>query len=89
MTKSEKMHQALPVHGYSPVSDEDVRRVNGLKLEEERLLRQLDMLGQMPDFDQRWLAIGRAAIEQGFSAVYRSILRPARATLPEDKAKGK
>lgn len=74
----------LPVSGYKPQSDERVAVVNANKALEERILRQLDELKADPSIDQRWLAVGRTAIEKGFMAVNRAIFQPGRVSLPED-----
>lgn len=80
-----EVHDGLPVAGYRPQSADRVAIVNANKLLEERILRLVDGLQSMgADVDQRWLAIGRTAIEQGFMAVNRSIFRPSRVALPED-----
>lgn len=77
-------HQGLPVQGYRPQSDEAVSKVNGFKQQEERLLRELDMMRNNADYDQRWLAVARTHFEEGFMALNRSVFRPMRVGLPED-----
>lgn len=77
-------NQGLPVAGYAAQSDEKVESVNANKRDEERVLRVLDELKDNPEVDQRWLAIGRTSIEQGFMAVNRAIFQPGRVSLPED-----
>jgi hypothetical protein len=72
------MHATLPVHGYSPQSTEKVDLVNTNKLTEENTLSLLDELGRLPSVDQRWLAIGRTHIEQGWMAINRAIFQPQR-----------
>ena len=76
----------LPAAGYQPQSADKVERVNAMKEAEERILRKLDTLSVLEDVDPRWLAIGRAHIEQGFMAINRSIFQPSRISLPEDEA---
>lgn len=83
MTDPTKPHSGLPVAGYRPQSDEAVALVNASKQAEERVLRLLDDLKGRADVDQRWLAIGRTQIEQGFMAANRAVFQPARATLAE------
>jgi hypothetical protein len=73
-------HQGLPVAGYRPQSEENVVLVNQNKIAEEHILRLLDLL-TTKDVDQRWLAISRTHIEQGFMALNRSIFKPARVKL--------
>ena len=77
-------HEGLPVKGYQPQSQANIASVNANKMHEEEILRVLDALKQMPEVDQRWLAIGRTHFEEGFMAVNRSIFRPARVKLPSD-----
>lgn len=77
-------HKGLPVSGYRPQSANAVSVVNNNKAIEERVLRMLDDIGQMTDVDQRWLAIGRTHIEQGFMAVNRAVFQPERVGLPGD-----
>ena len=71
-------HTPMPVKGYSPQSQDNVDLVNANKVIEERVLRQLDFVGEFSDIDQRWLAIARTHIEQGFMALNRSVFRPSR-----------
>lgn len=71
----------LPVAGYQPQTGTAVDLVNRNKRIEEEVLRILDELATSK-VDQRWLAIGRTAIENGFMAVNRSIFKPARVALP-------
>lgn len=77
-------HSGLPVAGYRPQDQSAVDLVNANKRDEEAILRGLDGLEARPDVDQRWLAIGRTQIEQGFMAVNRSIFKPSRVNLAED-----
>ena len=78
-------HQGLPVSGYKPQNTAKVDLVNANKAAEERVLRILDALKSDPEVDQRWLAIGRTSIEQGFMAVNRAIFQPGRVTLEGDQ----
>lgn len=48
---------------------------------EELCLRMLDEYKSNPDFDQRWLAIGRTQMEQAWMAVNRAIFQPKRIEL--------
>lgn len=71
-------HNGLPVSGYVAQSSENVVLVNNNKEIEEHILRLLDELAANSAVDKRWLAIGRAHIEQGFMAINRSIFKPER-----------
>ena len=78
-------HEGLPVHGYKPQPDAAIKVVNYNKQVEELLLRTLDGMKNNPTIDQRWLAIGRTHIEEGFMAINRSVFKPSRVTLPTDQ----
>jgi hypothetical protein len=77
-------HPGLPVAGYRPQGQKAIDVVNQNKMIEERILRHLDALEAIPGIEQRWLAVGRTHIEQGFMAINRSIFQPGRVKLPGD-----
>ena len=88
-------HKPLPVHGYTEQSQERIDLVNEGKELEERVLRYIEKVGRHIEprdtfiavggtEPQRWLAIGRTNIQQGWMSVFRSIFNPQRTTLPED-----
>lgn len=68
----------LPIAGYTPQSQQAVALVNQNKRLEEMILRQLDIIAEMPGVDPRWFAVGRRHIETGFMEVNRSIFKPQR-----------
>lgn len=78
----------LPVKGYQAQSTNNVALVNTNKELEEHSLRILDLLGAMEGVDKRWLAIGRAHMEQAWMAINRSIFKPQRIRLPGDANPG-
>lgn len=78
--------KGLPVHGYREQKQGSVDIVNAHKALEERCLRRLDELANDPEVDKRWLAVGRTHLEQAWMAINRSVFKPDRATLSEDKA---
>ena len=78
-------NEGLPVRGYKPQSDEAVELVNQNKVTEEMLLRLMDDMKGSDAIDQRWLAIARTQIEQGFMALNRAIFRPQRVDLDDDE----
>jgi hypothetical protein len=75
--------RAPAVKGYRPQSDDAVQSVKAANEIEEHVLRLLDEFARDNDLmvDQRWLAIGRTMIEQGFMAVSRSVFKPGRSDL--------
>ena len=67
------------IKGYKILSTEQKDFINLLKLKEEEILKKLAFLyvGKLQEpIDQRWLAIARTNIEQGFMAAIRSIAQP-------------
>ena len=80
------MPEGLPVKGYKSQSDAAVTAVNEHKIEEERLLRRIELLfaDETLGADKRWLAIAKTLIEQGFMALNRAVFKPGRVELPED-----
>ena len=83
MPEENKPHEGLPVAGYKPQSDASVKLVNGNKQIEEVIMRILDMMKTKTTIDQRWLAIGRTSIENGFMAVNRAVFQPGRVKLDD------
>lgn len=57
---------------------------------EERILRACDQMAKLAGkvdchfIDSRWLAAGRARIEEGFMFLDRAIMQPGRTSMPED-----
>jgi hypothetical protein len=81
---NEATHTGLPVAGYRPQEQARVDLVNENKALEEEVLRALDHMTGNLEYDQRWTAIARTNIEQGFMAMNRAVFRPARVKLPGD-----
>lgn len=84
---SEKL-SGLPVHGYREQTADRVALVNGYKIFEEQLLRQVDALfhDMAGSYDKRMLALARTRFEEGFMWLNRAVFRPERVKLPEDDA---
>lgn len=77
-------HMGLPVAGYQPQTGTAVDLVNANKVLEERDLRVIDHLAELPDTDKRMLAIGRTQIQQAWMWINRAVFKPSRVKLPED-----
>lgn len=75
---------AVNVPGYKPQSEANLKIVKFHKEWEERTMRHLDWLKAQDGIDQRWLAMGRTSLENGFMQVNRAVMQPGRITLPED-----
>ena len=88
----------LPVKGYTDQSADKVALVNRFKEMEERLLREIDALGERKRlasfnddplaraaaYDPRWLSIAKTHFQEGFMALNRAVFQPQRIKLPED-----
>jgi hypothetical protein len=80
---SEKEHEGLPVAGYKPQSDANVKLVNVNKQLEEVIMRIMDTMKTKATIDQRWLAIARTEMEQAFMAMNRAVFKPGRIKLDD------
>lgn len=81
---AEEQMPMTPLPGYTPANKLQIEDASKLKQQEERILRDLDDLELMGDYDMRWLAIAKTHIQQGFMAAVRAVMRPSRINLPED-----
>jgi len=79
-------HKPLPVSGYKPQSQETIDLVNEGKALEERVLRYIEKLRNIPGNELRFSALGLTNIQQGFMWTFRSVFKPDRTKLPEDPA---
>ena len=77
----EELHNPIPVAGYKPQGQYTIDLVNQNKREEEKALRNLDLLAKEDKVDKRWLAIGRTHLEQAYMAINRAIFQPTRIEL--------
>jgi hypothetical protein len=75
------------IAGYRQIDPAKVQEVNEVKFVEERLLRYIDdiLATQGDAYDKRAAAIARSNLEQGFSWLVRSILKPERIKLPGEQ----
>lgn len=78
--------KGLNVPGYKATQPAiAVELVTAFKHAEERLVRQIEALAHSGhEVEQRWVAIGKTHLEQGFMAINRAIFKPERVALPED-----
>jgi hypothetical protein len=80
----DELKSGLPVAGYVPQTGGKIDLVNANKMLEERDLRVIDHLADLPDTDKRMLAIGRTQIQQAWMWINRAIFQSTRIKLPED-----
>jgi hypothetical protein len=89
-------HQPMPVAGYTPQSEDNVALANELKHAEERYLRVIDKMNEINmkrdaagisrsgQFDPRFMALARTAMQEANMWAVRAIFQPTRVKLPED-----
>lgn len=71
-------NQHRHIKGYRELDAGEIQVMNDLKAHEADALRLIEsQLKSNPDFDQRWVAIGRTHLEQAFMALVRAVARPA------------
>lgn len=64
------------IKGYRELSPAEVALMNELKEQGANLAEALDAIGQIPEVDQRALAIARTELQTGFMWLIRAIARP-------------
>lgn len=91
-------HQPMPVSGYTAQSADNVTLANEFKEAEERYLRLIDKLnkinmerdtagvGRSGQFDPRFMALARTAMQEANMWAVRAIFQPTRIKLPGDAA---
>lgn len=62
--------------GYRQLSEFEQEAINNIKGIANEVGRVIDGAARHPDFDQRWVAIARTELQQGFMALVRAIARP-------------
>jgi hypothetical protein len=79
------MAEGLPIPGYVPQNPRAISKVSFHKELEEHVLQAMDTMKDPSVYDQRWLAIAKTHIEQGFMALNRAVFKPTRVILSGDK----
>lgn len=75
--------QGRPSH-HTPLSNDAIHYMNLVTQYEERTLRLLEEVANLPYPNQRDLAIARTQLETAFMRFRRAIAKPSRISLPED-----
>lgn len=74
-----------PVLGYKEQLPEKLDLVNFNKIEEEKILRRLELLREDKNlYDQRAISIAFTSFQEAFMWFNRAILQPERIKLPEE-----
>lgn len=65
------------IKGYRQLSPDTIELVNTLKEQANNLGEAIDAIAEMPDVDQRWLAIARTELQKGMMFLIRAITNPS------------
>lgn len=69
-------NQHKQISGYRDFSQEEIDTINEIKSHEEVVAGVYKDLMSLPNTDKRWANIGRTHLQEGFSALVRSVARP-------------
>ena len=72
------------INGFTDQNERNKAFINRNKEAEERLLRITDELKQLPEYDQRFIAMSVSYFQIGFMLLNRGVFQPQRIELPED-----
>ena len=64
------------IKGYRDLSEGEIKAMNAVKSEAERIGLLVEELEDNPDLDARWVTIAKDHLQQGFMAAVRSIAKP-------------
>lgn len=69
-------NQHKQIKGYRDLSQEEIDMMNAVKERAALIGTLIEHLEGIPGMDQRWVAIGKTHLQQGFMALVRSISQP-------------
>jgi hypothetical protein len=70
-------NQHREIKGYRDLTRDEIDAMNTIKALAEQVGEFVENMAQSPgDEDQRWVAIGRTHLQQGFMALTRAIAKP-------------
>lgn len=64
------------IKGYRDLSEGEIKAMNAVKSEAERIGLLVEELEANADLDARWVIIAKDHLQQGFMAAVRSIAKP-------------
>lgn len=69
-------NQHRKIDGYAELTQADIDLMNEVKQAGVIIQALVDKLGDNPDIDKHWLAIGATHLQQGGMALTRSVAKP-------------
>ena len=64
------------IKGYRDLSEGEIKAINAVNSEAERIGLLVEELEANTDLDARWISIAKDHLQQGFMAAVRSIAKP-------------
>lgn len=64
------------IKDYRNLTQDEIEQMNNCKDMAVAVGSMCDIMGKLPNVDQRWLNIARTDLQKGFMALVRSIARP-------------
>ena len=64
------------IKGYRDLSEGEIKAINAVNSEAERIGILVEELEANTDLDARWISIAKDHLQQGFMAAVRSIAKP-------------
>ncbi len=69
-------NQHRKITGYRELNEHEIKAMNAVKAEAERIGILMEELAANPDLDQRWVAIAKTRLQEGFMAAVRAVAQP-------------
>lgn len=70
------MSEKPKITGYRDLTKAEIDAMNEVKATANTVKELLDEIAATPGIDQRWVAIARTELQQGFMALIRAIAQP-------------
>lgn len=69
-------NQHRKITGYRELTEQEIALMNDIKSLGEPFERLFKVMEKSPQFDQRWVAIGKTNLQQGIMALVRAVTKP-------------
>lgn len=69
-------NQHRQIKGYRDLTEQEIALMNDAKGKAADIGKLIDVLGEMPEIDKRWLSIAKTDLQKGFMSLVRAIARP-------------
>lgn len=76
MKDTDMDNQHRQIKGYRELTQDEINLMNEIKQAGKDLGDLVATLKQMPELDQRWVAIGATDLQKGLMALTRAVARP-------------